>query len=39
MIVISGHDGHTSIARRTSACLGLLPAVQQERIGWLSGNY
>lgn len=39
MIIMSGPDGHMSIARRTSACLGLIPAVQQERIGWLSGNY
>lgn len=39
MIIMSGPEGHRRIARRTSACLGLLPAVQQERIGWLSGNY
>lgn len=39
MIIMSGLDGHASRARRTSACLGLLPVVQQKRIGWLSGNY
>lgn len=39
MIIMYGPDGHMSIVGCTSACLGLLPAGQQERIGWLSGNY